>query len=159
MSYQIAPASTADAAQITELMTQTDTIDTHTVYTLWQSHYFDPDFFLVAKSDEHVLGYVFGRMAENNTAFLWQIAVEDTHRKKGIGCALVTAFLQQADTKGAKDVVTTIVPGNDASQRLMKRSAVKNGIPFVKTGDTGDFGNTMKTENIYCFQIGKKAQS
>lgn len=152
---EIAKATPEDYAAIYQLMNNTQGIDNHTAYTLWQCTYFDADFFLVAKEQDTLLGYVFGRPTGADHIFLWQIAVSEAARGKHVGKQLVQQFIKQAQTKGFTQLITTITQGNQASERLFQSIAKELESALVTQGNTGNFGGVMSDEVIYHLTIAK----
>lgn len=54
-----------------------------------------PDGFLIAYDSDHLLGFLIGIKTTPSTARILMLAVKDTHRKQGIGSALLEQFLRE----------------------------------------------------------------
>jgi len=49
----------------------------------------------VALSNETIIGFLIGIITTRDTARILMLAVKDTHRKQGIGSALLTQFIKE----------------------------------------------------------------
>ncbi|MFC1720942.1 GNAT family N-acetyltransferase [Patescibacteria group bacterium] len=56
------------------------------------SKYMDEKYFLVAEDEGNIIGAMFGERLKNDGAMLWEFAVEESARGKGIGSALLDVF-------------------------------------------------------------------
>ncbi|MET9832604.1 diaminobutyrate acetyltransferase [Streptomyces sp. NPDC006385] len=73
-----------------------------------------------------VTGYV--RPQRPQTLLVWQVAVDDAHRGRGIAAALLDGLVARvAGEYGVTSVETTITPGNTASERLFGSFAERHG--------------------------------
>jgi L-2,4-diaminobutyric acid acetyltransferase len=73
-----------------------------------------------------VTGYV--RPERPHTLLVWQVAVDDAHRGRGIAAALLDGLVSRvAGEYGVTSVETTITPGNTASERLFGSFAERHG--------------------------------
>ncbi|WP_328870453.1 diaminobutyrate acetyltransferase [Streptomyces sp. NBC_00287] len=82
--------------------------------------------------DEHgepvgfVTGYV--RPDRPHTLLVWQVAVDDAYRGRGIAAALLDGLAARVGGEyGVTRVETTITPGNTASERLFASFAERHG--------------------------------
>ncbi|WP_217235781.1 diaminobutyrate acetyltransferase [Streptomyces sp. AC555_RSS877] len=82
--------------------------------------------------DEHgepvgfVTGYV--RPDRPGTLLVWQVAVDESHRGRGLAAALLDGLVARtAAERGVTGVETTITPGNTASERLFTSFAERHG--------------------------------
>ncbi|MEU9733580.1 diaminobutyrate acetyltransferase [Streptomyces sp. NPDC048002] len=96
--------------------------------------------------DEHgepvgfVTGYV--RPDRPHTLLVWQVAVDDAHRGRGIAAALLDGLVARVgDAYGVTHVETTVSPGNTASERLFASFAERHGAALEREVlfDTGQF--------------------
>ena len=87
---------------------------------------------IVAKVDEEVVGFVSGFVKPNspNTLFIWQVAVAQSQRGKGIASRMVNQLLTRDVCQDVSFIETTITPSNDASQNLFKRIAKNLSAPL-----------------------------
>ncbi|KUL43083.1 2,4-diaminobutyric acid acetyltransferase [Streptomyces sp. NRRL F-4489] len=73
-------------------------------------------------------GYV--RPDRPDTLVVWQIAVDERHRGRGLAAALLDGLTARARGElGICRVETTITPGNAASNRLFASFAERHGVP------------------------------
>ncbi|MGG2465316.1 diaminobutyrate acetyltransferase [Streptomyces sp. RGM 3693] len=77
-----------------------------------------------------VTGYV--RPDRPDTLVVWQIAVDEAHRGRGLAAALLDGLTTRAiDELGIRRVETTITPDNDASNRLFASFAERHSVPVM----------------------------
>ncbi len=74
----------------------------------------------VAELDGHIVGFVsaYHPPGRPGTLFIWQIAVKQTHRGRGLALRLLLDLLAGVAEGSALVIETTITPSNLASQRL-----------------------------------------
>ncbi len=72
-----------------------------------------------------VTGYI--RPERPQTLVVWQVAVDDAHRGKGLAGVLLDALTARAAGLGVETVETTITPDNTASDRLFTSYAERRG--------------------------------
>ncbi|WP_043732278.1 diaminobutyrate acetyltransferase [Streptomyces zinciresistens] len=73
-----------------------------------------------------VTGYV--RPERPHTLLVWQVAVDDAYRGRGIAAALLDGLAARVRREyGITGVETTITPGNTASERLFGAFAERHG--------------------------------
>lgn len=81
----------------------------------------------VARAAGEVVGFVLGyrRPAEPDCLFVWQIAVDESHRGRGLAGRLLDDLVDTAGATGAPatHLETTITDDNAASRRLFARFA------------------------------------
>jgi L-2,4-diaminobutyric acid acetyltransferase len=82
--------------------------------------------------DEHgePVGFVTGYLRPDHPATLlvWQVAVDEAHRGRGLAAALLDGLVARTALEhGASTVETTITPGNIASERLFTSFAERHG--------------------------------
>jgi len=97
---------------------------------LWCDYFSETS--IVAKVDEEVVGFVSGFVKPNspNTLFIWQVAVAQSQRGKGIASRMVNQLLTRDVCQDVSFIETTITPSNDASQNLFKRIAKNLSAPL-----------------------------
>jgi ribosomal protein S18 acetylase RimI-like enzyme len=74
----------------------------------------DPDLFLVAEDDEHILGVVLGAW-DGRRGWINHLAVRPDHRRSGIGSALIQELEKRIMGKGALKVNAQIYKSNKLS--------------------------------------------
>lgn len=82
--------------------------------------------------DEHgePVGFVTGYLRPESPATLlvWQVAVDEAHRGRGLAAALLDGLVARTALEhGTSTVETTITPGNIASERLFTSFAERHG--------------------------------
>lgn len=76
------------------------------------------------------IGFVTGYLRPNSphTLLVWQVAVDEAHRGRGLAAALLDGLVARtAAEHGVTTVETTITPGNAASERLFTAFAERHG--------------------------------
>lgn len=58
------------------------------------------------------------RPAKSDSLLVWQVAVDDSQRGRGLAGKMLDALFEQAIPAGVRYLDTTITPDNDASIRL-----------------------------------------
>ncbi|MGW5635946.1 diaminobutyrate acetyltransferase [Streptomyces sp. NPDC003832] len=87
-----------------------------------------------------VTGYV--RPDRPHTLLVWQVAVDDAHRGRGIAARLLDGLVARVGgSHGVTHVETTVSPGNTASERLFASFAERHGAALEREVlfDTGLF--------------------
>ena len=92
-------------------------------------HAQNPDLFFVAKVENEVVGFVYGRESNppaetllkwkaNKAGFIESLAVAKEHRRKGIATALLDRFFQACRNMGI-DIVSLAVPAEEEGARKL----------------------------------------
>jgi ribosomal protein S18 acetylase RimI-like enzyme len=79
----------------------------------------DPDLFLVAEHDEEIVGSVIGGW-DGRRGWIYHLAVEPQHQRKGIGEGLVHEVEKRLVAKGAKKVNAQVYQWNAKSSEFFK---------------------------------------
>lgn len=98
-------------------------------YLLWSEYFRDTT--VVATDDDDVpVGFVtaFARPDQPNTVFVWQIGVDENHRRRGIAGTLLDQLVERT---GADHVEATVTPSNTASETLFRRFGARHGAPVT----------------------------
>lgn len=128
---QIDRPTMADGAALWRIAKDSKALDLNSSYSylLWCRDFAGTS--AVAR-DEHgepvgfVTGYV--RPDRPGTLLVWQVAVDDSHRGRGIAAALLDGLVARVRGEyGVTRVETTITPGNTASERLFGSFAERHG--------------------------------
>ncbi len=84
---------------------------------------------LVAEIGDQVVGAVIGYHPpqQPHTAFVWQVGLLPQHRGKGLGSALLHAWLALPANQSCHWVTATVAPDNTASLALFQRLARELG--------------------------------
>lgn len=64
---------------------------------------------------------------EPSTLFIWQVAVHERARGRGLGVAMLEALVSRPGLADATRLETTITPSNDASRRMFAKFARNRG--------------------------------
>ncbi|GAU68438.1 probable L-2,4-diaminobutyric acid acetyltransferase [Streptomyces sp. NBRC 110611] len=123
----------ADGAAIWRIARDSKALDLNSSYSylLWCRDFAATS--VVARDGEgepaaFLTGYV--RPERPETLVVWQIAVDDAHRGKGLAAALLDELtLRALDKLDIRFVETTITPGNAASNRLFASFAERHSVP------------------------------
>ena len=110
---------------------------------------------IAAEHQGRVVGFVTGYTPPDHpdTLFIWQVAVDDNQRGKGLGSRMLLSLYDKLKTDGVKNIDATITTSNDASIRLFTTVARKLGAPFAFEKDffaASDFGqNAHAPERLF----------
>lgn len=118
------PEST-DGIELNRLIAKSPPLDPNSVYcNLLQCTHF-PDTCICAKSKGKLVGFISGYLlpANSDTLFVWQVAVAEEARGKGLASRMLMALLNQPACSNVDFLETTITPDNKASQALFSKLA------------------------------------
>ncbi|WP_405611673.1 diaminobutyrate acetyltransferase [Streptomyces sp. NBC_00076] len=128
---QIDRPSVADGAALWRMARDSKVLDLNSSYSylLWCRDFAATS--AVAR-DEHgePVGFVtaYVRPDRPDTLLVWQVAVDESHRGRGLAAALLDGLVARTVTeRGLTTVETTITPGNTASERLFTSFAERHG--------------------------------
>ncbi|MEV7278864.1 diaminobutyrate acetyltransferase [Streptomyces sp. NPDC093111] len=127
----IGRAEVADGAELWRIARGSGDLDLNSPYSylLWCRDFADTT--AVARdASGRPVGFVTGylRPEAPRTLFVWQVAVEDSHRGTGVAGALLDALSARvAAEHGLSLVEATVTPGNVASDRLFRSYARRHG--------------------------------
>lgn len=84
---------------------------------------------VVAEIDGRLAGWVSAYLppAADDTLFVWQVAVADHARGRGLGGRMLKAILTRPECRGVTQLQTTITADNAASWALFTRFAERSG--------------------------------
>ncbi|MEU4153957.1 diaminobutyrate acetyltransferase [Streptomyces sp. NPDC026659] len=122
----------ADGAALWRLAKESKNLDLNSSYSylLWCRDFAGTS--AVARgADGEPVGFVTGyvRPDRPHTLLVWQVAVDDAQRGRGIAAALLDGLTARlAAERGITGVETTITPGNTASERLFASFAARHGV-------------------------------
>jgi ribosomal-protein-alanine N-acetyltransferase len=92
---------------------------THTLYHNISENW--PTGFLVAQDSGHIIGFIAGVLADNQSARILMLAVREGWRCRGIGTALLNAFMRECGLKGLKAVHLEVRKSNVIAIRFYSR--------------------------------------
>ncbi len=119
-----------DGAEIWRIARDSQTLDLNSSYSylLWCRDFARTS--LVARDENggpvgFVTGYV--RPELPGTLVIWQVAVDHSHRGRGLAATMLDELAQRAAAAGVRRVETTITPDNEASHRLFTSFGERHG--------------------------------
>ncbi|MFR9749611.1 diaminobutyrate acetyltransferase [Nocardia sp. 004] len=108
---------------------------------------------VVAEVDGRVVGFVIGfiRPQAPDTVFVWQIAVDQSQRGRGVAAQLLHTLLNSVAAQGVSVLETTISPDNAASIALFTSVAEAREAKLSKRPlfEAGDFPDGHEPEELY----------
>ncbi|SDE08817.1 L-2,4-diaminobutyric acid acetyltransferase [Rhodococcus tukisamuensis] len=143
----------SDAARLWEIARDTDVLDLNSSYSylLWCRDFAETS--VVAEHDGRVGGFVTGfvRPTDPTTVFVWQVAVDDALRGRGVASAMLNFLLDHLAHQGVSTLETTISPDNTGSQALFASVARSRytSISTRKLFDSNDFPDQHEPEELY----------
>lgn len=118
-----------DGAAIWELIRACKPLDENSMYcNLLQCSDFS-ETCVLAELDGRIVGWISGyvRPREPDTVFVWQIAVHENARGRGLGRRMLAELLSRDACEGVNKLQTTITSDNAASWALFTRFADREG--------------------------------
>jgi L-2,4-diaminobutyric acid acetyltransferase len=130
-AIQIRTLARHDAQSLHALICACPPLDVNSLYAyaLLALHHTSTCF--VAERDGQLCGAVTGYVppGQPDTYFLWQIAISPSQQGTGLGSALLNHVAHYClQPNNLHFLETTISPGNEASQRLFRRFAQREGV-------------------------------
>ncbi|MEV0176473.1 diaminobutyrate acetyltransferase [Streptomyces sp. NPDC050803] len=127
---QIDRPTVADGAALWRIARDSKALDLNSSYSylLWCRDFAGTS--AVARDEDgepvgFVTGYV--RPDQPRTLLVWQVAVDDAHRGRGVAAALLDGLVARIGAEQPlRTVETTITPGNTASERLFTAFAERH---------------------------------
>jgi len=121
----------SDAAAVWALVQETPALDANSAYAYLL---LCTDFAAtgaVAEADDELVGFVLGYRPPTRPEayFVWQIAVRENQRGRGLGRDLLHAVLAQTLARGVSFLEATVTPSNRASRSLFAGFANRIGAP------------------------------
>lgn len=109
-----------DGSDIYALVKQTATLDVNSeyVYLLLGAHF--QESCTIAVMDNQIIGFVSAYIPpkQPDVLFVWQVAVDQHHRQKGLALAMLQDILARECCQDIKYIHATIADSNKASRRL-----------------------------------------
>ena len=124
-AIKITSPSKKDGYEVSNLVARCPPLDLNSTYHyLIQSHYFNQTC-SVAFEGEKVIAFVSGFInpANKNCLFIWQVAIDESYRGKGLGIELIEFLLDQ--NKDVNTIETSITKNNIASRRMFQKIVKK----------------------------------
>ncbi|SED99167.1 diaminobutyrate acetyltransferase [Streptomyces sp. TLI_105] len=132
----VGPAEIADGAELWRIARGSGELDLNSPYSylLWCRDFADTT--AVARdASGRPVGFVTGYLRPDapGTLFVWQVAVEGSHRGGGVAGILLDALSARvAAEHGLDRLEATVTPGNLASDRLFRSYARRHGADLTR---------------------------
>ncbi|MFE0644529.1 diaminobutyrate acetyltransferase [Streptomyces sp. NPDC058877] len=135
-AVSVGPAEITDGAALWRIARNSGELDLNSPYSylLWCRDFAGTTAVARDASGQPV-GFVTGYLRPDapETLFVWQVAVEDSHRGNGVAGTLLDALSAQvADSHGFDRLEATVTPGNLASDRLFRSYARRHGADLTR---------------------------
>lgn len=109
-----------DGAEVWKLVKNTGVLDLNSSYSylMWCSHFSDTS--VIVEVNNEVVGFISGfiKQTSPNRLFVWQVAVSESARGRGIASKMLHHLLSRDSCKDIKYIETTVSPTNIPSQKL-----------------------------------------
>ncbi|WP_188456944.1 diaminobutyrate acetyltransferase [Virgibacillus oceani] len=116
-----------DGAAVWELVKHTGVLDVNSSYSylMWCEIFSETS--IVVEREGETVGFISGFINPNtpNTLFIWQVAVHESQRGKGLGTKMLFELLNRTFCKDIQYVEATVSPSNIPSQHLFMGLAKK----------------------------------
>ncbi|OLT47983.1 diaminobutyrate acetyltransferase [Saccharomonospora sp. CUA-673] len=113
----IEPPAADDGGALWRIARDSQKLDLNSsyAYLLWCRDFADTS--VVARVDGSPVGFVIGyrRPATPDSLLVWQVAVDDSQRGRGLAGKMLDALFERAVADGVRYLDTTITPDNEAS--------------------------------------------
>lgn len=95
-------------------------------YLLWCTYFSKTS--VVVENDNRIVGFVSGfiKPKSPDTLFIWQVAVDESERGKGLATKMLQYLLEQDTCNQVSYIEATVSPSNVPSQQLFHGLARKN---------------------------------
>jgi L-2,4-diaminobutyric acid acetyltransferase len=147
------PPSISDGAAIWRIARDSRTLDLNSsyAYLLWCHDFAESS--VVARVDGTAVGFVIGYVKPRSpdTVVVWQIAVDESQRGRGLAGKLLDQLLRQLADQGVRHLETTITPDNAASIALFGSLAKRwgAGLQRVELFARSHFPDGHECEDLY----------
>ncbi|MBO9466545.1 diaminobutyrate acetyltransferase [Tropicibacter sp. R15_0] len=151
-----------DGAEIWKLVRACRPLDENSMYcNLLQCDHFS-DTCVVAELAGDVVGWVSAYVMPNepDTLFVWQVAVSDAARGRGLGALMLQSILNRPQCKDVTRVQTTITADNEASWALFRKFGRLMGTDLDVTAyytQALHFQERHKTEHLVTIPVSRQA--
>ncbi|WP_026423025.1 diaminobutyrate acetyltransferase [Actinokineospora inagensis] len=149
----ITEPSTEDGSELWRIARDSRTLDLNSsyAYLLWCRDFAATS--AVARVAGRPVGFVIGfvRPEAPDTVVVWQIAVDDSQRGRGIAGSLLDHLLERLAPRGVRHLETTITADNAASIALFRALAQRHGA-LLRRGDlfaADHFPDDHAAEDLY----------
>ncbi|WP_405138151.1 diaminobutyrate acetyltransferase [Nocardia sp. NBC_01388] len=142
-----------DGARIWRIAADSGVLDTNSsyAYLLWCRDFAATS--AVVEIDGKVGGFVIGylRPQQPGTFFVWQVAVDETYRGRGLGGAMLDSLMDGLAGQGVSTLETTVSPDNAASTAMFAALARRRGALLTARPlfDPGHFPDGHEPEHLF----------
>lgn len=151
-----------DGAEIWKLVRACSPLDENSMYcNLLQCDHF-ADTCVLADLSQEVVGWVSAYVMPNapDTLFVWQVAVSDKARGRGLGALMLQSILNRPQCNGVTRLQTTITADNEASWSLFRKFSRLQGhrmdiAPYYT--QALHFQEQHKTEHMVTIPLAERA--
>ncbi|MDS9471493.1 diaminobutyrate acetyltransferase [Sporosarcina pasteurii] len=112
-----------DGKAIWKLIKETGVLDLNSSYSyLMWAKFFDQTS-VVVETNEQIVGFISGFIQPNtpDTLFIWQVAVDETQRQKGLASRMLQAILHRYACRNIRYLEATVGTSNEASEALFQK--------------------------------------
>ncbi|HEX7641540.1 MAG TPA: diaminobutyrate acetyltransferase [Noviherbaspirillum sp.] len=157
LPVQLSEPKPGDGADLESLVRSCSALDNNSTYAyLLLCRHFSRTC-VVARKDGRLAGFIsaYLRPDSEDTLFVWQVAVSEGFRRKGIGSAMLRHLLERKHLRHVRYLEATVAPTNTPSRKLFSAFAEEIGarceisIEFAKAMFHG-----QAHEDEYLFHIG-----
>lgn len=120
----------SDAAAIWRLVRDSGSLDLNSPYAYLLACRHHGATSLIVTDDGEPVGFVvaYRPPEQQDTVFVWQIAVSPLRRGRGLGRHMLHALLERLVPEGVRYLEATVTPSNTASDRLFRGVATDFGV-------------------------------
>jgi len=115
-----------DGKEIWQLIKKTGVLDLNSSYSyLMWTRYFDETSIVVEAERQRMVGFISGFISPKSpdTLFIWQVAVDESQRGKGIASHMLQSILHRDACRNVRCLEATVSPSNKASDALFRKLA------------------------------------
>lgn len=152
-----------DGAAIWSLIQECSPLDENSMYcNLLQCDHFR-DTCIVTEIDGQIAGWISGYLMPHDpeTLFIWQVAVSEAARGRGLGRKMLSALLDRPTCAGVEQIKTTITRDNAASWALFRSFARREGGQITDTAHyerDDHFDGQQATEHMVTISFAGQAR-
>jgi L-2,4-diaminobutyric acid acetyltransferase len=124
-----------DARQIAKLVSESDVLDSNSLYCYLLLCRDFSDTCLVACRGQTIVGFVtaYRPPPRPDHLFVWQIGTAESVRRQGLGRRLLRALISLSACQGVRFLEATVTPSNAASRGLFESFARELAVPCCVT--------------------------
>lgn len=125
IGYRFRRPEADDGAAIWDLVKKTGVLDVNSAYSYIMLGEYFADTCIVAERKGRIVGFVSGFKPpqREDTLFVWQVAVADSERGRGLAKTLIMKLLSSETCDEVRYLEATVTPSNKPSTRLFRSVA------------------------------------